>query len=49
MDYLNSLRKVVPKEVATFDLNVPSEEEIKVYYRKLVDVPLKYQCLWNLL
>jgi intergrase/recombinase len=49
VDYLNSLRKAIPKEVATFDLNVPSEEEIKASLRKLNNAPLKYRCLWNLL
>jgi intergrase/recombinase len=48
-DYLNSLRKAIPKEVATFDLNVPSEEEIQASLRKLEGAPLKYRCLWNLL
>jgi intergrase/recombinase len=48
-DYLKSLRKAIPKEVATFDLNVPSEEEIKASLRKVDDAPLKYRCLWNLL
>ena len=48
-DYLNSLRKAIPKEVATFDLNVPSEEEIRASLRKLDSAPLRYRCLWNLL
>ena len=48
-DYLNSLRKAIPKEVAGFNLNVPSEEEIKMSLRKLGSAPLKYRCLWNLL
>jgi intergrase/recombinase len=49
VDYLNSLRKAIPKDRVGADLNVPTESEILASLSKLNDMPVKYQALYNLL
>ena len=49
VDYLNSLRKAIPKDRVGADLNVPTESEVLASLSKLKDMPVKYQALYNLL
>jgi intergrase/recombinase len=48
-NYLNSLRKGIPQDVIGCDLYVPTEAEILASLSKMVNMPLKYQALYNLL
>ena len=48
-DYLNLLRKALPKVKCGIDLNVPSEETIINSLRKVKAISTKYACLYNLL
>jgi intergrase/recombinase len=48
-DYLDCLRRALPKVVCGIDLKIPSEEKIVESLRKLPKAPLKYQALYNLL
>ena len=48
-DYLNLLRKALPKVKCGIDLNVPSEEAIISSLRKVKAISPKYACLYNLL
>ena len=48
-DYLNLLRKALPKVQCGIDLNVPSEETIINSLRKVNALSPKYTCLYNLL
>ena len=48
-DYLNLLRKALPKVKCGIDLNVPSEEDILKSLRMLRAVPPKYAALHNIL
>jgi len=48
-EYLDVLRKAIPKDGVGVDIKVPSEKEIVENLRKLVKAPLKYKALWNLL
>ena len=49
MDFLNSLRKAIPRDNIGVDLKIPSEQEISNSIRKLSRAPIKYQALYNLL
>ena len=49
VEYLNSLRKAIPKDRVGADLNVPTESEILASLSKLKDMPVKYQALYSLL
>jgi len=49
VEFLNSLRKAIPKDNIGIDLNIPSEEAIIASLNKLSGIPLKYQALYNLL
>ena len=49
LDFLNSLRKVLPRDNIGVDLKVPTEQEILNSLKKLNSIPLKYQALYNLL
>jgi len=48
-DYLNLLRKALPKVKCGIDLNVPSEEAIINSLRKVKAISPKYKALYNLL
>ena len=48
-DYLNSLRKAIPRDTRGYDLNVPDETQIIASLRALNRIPIKYKALWNLL
>ena len=48
-DYLNALRKAIPKDRTGVDLKIPSEQEILNSLRKLPYAPMKYQALYHLL
>jgi intergrase/recombinase len=48
-DYLDYLRRALPKVVCGIDLKIPSEENIVDSLKKLPKAPLKYQALYNLL
>ncbi len=48
-EYLDCLRKALPKVTCGVDLKIPSEEKIIASLRKLPEAPLKYQALFNLL
>jgi len=49
LQFLNSLRKAIPKDNIGIDLNIPTEEAISESLRKLSGIPLKYEALYNLL
>ena len=49
VDYLNSLRKALPKVTCNVDLKVPSEDDILNSLGRLERAPLKYNALYNLL
>ena len=49
VDYLNSLRKALPKVKCDIDLKVPSEDDILDSLEGLDRAPLKYNALYNLL
>jgi intergrase/recombinase len=48
-EYLDSLRKPLPKLQSGIDLKIPSELQIAESLRKLPKAPSKYQALYNLL
>jgi len=48
-NYLNALRKAIPQEVIGADLKVPTAHEILKSLTEVVDAPVKYQALYNLL
>ena len=48
-DYLNALRKAIPKDRTGVDLKIPSEQEILNSLRKLPYALMKYQALYHLL
>lgn len=48
-DYLDVLRKALPKVRCGIDLKIPSEAEIVESFKKLPKAPLKYQALYSLL
>jgi len=48
-NYLNALRKAVPKGKVGVDLNVPTESEIVESIKKLSSgIPVRYQAFYNL-
>ena len=49
INYLNSLKKAIPKDHVGIDLRIPTEKEIILSLKKLKDTPPKYQVLYNLL
>ena len=49
VEFLNSLRKAIPKDNIGVDLNVPTEEAIMNSLSRLNAIPLRYQTLYNLL
>jgi intergrase/recombinase len=48
-EWLNTLRKAIPKDIRGYDLKVPEEKQIIASIKKLDQAPLKYRALWNLL
>jgi intergrase/recombinase len=48
-EYLDVLKKNIPKDSTGIDVKIPSEESIIKSLMKLSKVPLKYQALYNLL
>jgi intergrase/recombinase len=48
-DFINALRKAIPKDNIGVDLNIPAEQEIAASLCKLSTIPLKYRALYNLL
>jgi intergrase/recombinase len=49
VDYLNVLRKALPKIGCGVDLKVPEEQAIIDSLNQLNTAPLKYQCLFHIL
>ena len=47
-NYLNALRKALPRDNVGIDLYVPTEDEIVASLKKLEGIPLKYQAFYNL-
>jgi len=47
-EWLDSLRKAIPKDRVGIDLHVPEPEEILESMKRLPGIPLKYRALWNL-
>ena len=47
-EWLDRLRKAIPKDKIGIDLRVPEETEIIESLRKATEMTLKYQALWNL-
>jgi len=47
-EWLDSLRKAIPKDRIGIDLHVPEPGEILEGMKKLPVIPLKYRTLWNL-
>jgi len=48
-EYLDVLRKNIPKDITGIDVKIPSEEDILNSLMKLGNIPMKYQALYNLL
>jgi intergrase/recombinase len=48
-DYLDSLRKAIPKFRIGIDLKIPTEKEIVQSLNELVDAPQKYSAVYHLL
>jgi intergrase/recombinase len=49
LDFLNRLRRAIPRDNISVDLNVPAESAIVQSLEKLSTAPLKYRALYNLL
>jgi len=47
-EWLDGLRKAIPKDQMGIDLRIPEEEEILDGLREVSEMALKYQALWNL-
>jgi len=48
-EFLDSLRKAIPKDEVGIDIKVPEEEQIISDLKRLASAPLKYQVSYNLL
>ena len=48
-DFLDGLRKAIPKDEVGIDIKVPEEKQIMSDLRRIASEPLKYQAAYNLL
>jgi len=49
IEFLNSLRKALPRDNIGVDLKIPTEQEMLTSIKKLNSIPLKYRALYGLL